>query len=262
MIYISYGMTKSASTFLYQMTEEVFKASGRPVLRLGEPFRRFDSLENYFNVVDHDLLQRIMQHVGPADIVLKTHGPPGHDIVNLVANQEILASASIRDPREVALSMIDHGARARRWRNVPFSEFVTVADTFDALDLQVGFFEAWATIEPVKVFTYNEICYDSAGVIEAIAQQIGAAVDVERVLSRFRSKGAIGQFSKGKALRYSEMSATDQGLFLERYAPLYARFAFDTEKARHVAALQVDKTLRPSGELAQHIINFRRRFGI
>src|SRR5262245_10954688 len=92
MIYICYGITKSASTFLYQMTEEVFRAAGRPVVRLGKPFRKLDSVENYFNFIDHDLLGEIERHIGGGDIVLKTHGPPRGDVAQMVASGAVLAN--------------------------------------------------------------------------------------------------------------------------------------------------------------------------
>lgn len=262
MIYICYGITKSASTFLYQLTEEVFRAAGRPIVRLGKPFRKPDSIENYFNFIDHDLLAAIESHAAGKDVVLKTHGPPCGNVAQMVAEGRILANASIRDPREVALSMIDHGDRSRRWRVFSFSEFATVSDTLNAIDIQLGVFRDWAAAGPVEVFTYNDICYDSASVVQVIARQIGATVDSASVLDRFRHKGSIGQFSKGKALRYSEMDAADQAIFLERYAELYAAFTFDTDAARRVAAEQVSLTLRPTGELAQRITNIRRRFRI
>lgn len=262
MIYICYGITKSASTFLYQMTEEVFRAAGRPVARLGKPFRGVDSVENYFNFIDHELLDEIDRHTGGADIVLKTHGPPCGDVAMRLRQNEVLASASIRDPREIALSMIDHGVRARRWRNKPFSEFVSVADTLNALDIQLDCFREWASVETVRVFSYNEICHDSRAVVRRIADQIGSEIDADAVVRRFRDTGTIGQYSKGKALRYTEMSAAEQSVFLERYASLYAAFEFDTDNARRVAAEQSSLRLRASGELAQRLTNLRRLFRI
>lgn len=261
MIYICYGITKSASTFLYQITEEVFRAAGRPAVRLGKPFRKADSVENYFNFIDHDLLGDIQAEIGDKDIVLKTHGPPHGNVAQMVAAGDVLASASIRDPREIALSMVDHGARSRRWRNKPFSEFTDLADTLNSLDIQLGCFQSWADTGVLEVFTYNAICYDTPAVVRAIAAQIGATVDVEEVLGKFRDKGVIGQFSKGKALRYSEMSAADQAVFRERYAALYATHAFDTDAARRIAAEQAPLTLPASGEVAQFITKLRRRFG-
>lgn len=260
MIYICYGITKSASTFLYQLTEEVLRAAGRPVAQLTPPLTVPGALENYFNVIDDELLARIDAHTGGADIVLKTHGPPRGQVADLVASGLVLASASIRDPREIALSMIDHGARARRWRNTSFSEFEKLTDTFTALDIQLPFFQEWAAIQRVAVFSYNEICYDTATVIANVADQLKVAVDVDRVLKQFQDKRLIGQFSKGKALRYTEMSPADQALFLDRYAPLYASRSFDTEIARKVAAAQrASKPLRPAGELKQRLTNVRRR---
>lgn len=262
MIYICYGITKSASTYLYQMTEEVFRAAGRPVLRLGKPFRKADSVENYFNFITPETLRQIEAVIGEQDIVLKTHGPPIASVAERIAAGDILASASIRDPREIALSMIDHGARARRWGNKHFTEFEEASDTLNALDIQTGLFESWAQIKSVQVFRYNDICYDSEAVVAGVAEQIGARVDPQAVLGKFRSRTTIGQFSKGKALRYTEMSKPDQAMFLQRYAPLYQAYEFDTEQARKVAEKQKGQALRPAGELIQQWINFRRRFRI
>lgn len=258
MIYICYGITKSASTFLYQLTEEVFRAAGRPVARLAPPLVA-GVLDNYFNIIDDELLDRIDDHTGGADIVLKTHGPPRGRVADLVTSGRVLASASIRDPREIALSMVDHGARARRWRNKPFSEFVTLSDTLDSLDVQINIFEEWAAIDRVAVISYNEICYDTATVISTIANQLKVEVEANHVLAAFQDKRTIGQFSKGKALRYSEMSAADQAMFLDRYASAYAARSFDTDSARRIAADQASLDLRPAGEVLQHLTYLRRR---
>lgn len=262
MIYICYGITKSASTFLYQLTEETFRAAGRKIIRLGPPLRKLNSVENYFNFINEDVLSEVKELINGHDIVLKTHGPPLKGVAEFIASGQVLASASIRDPREIALSMVDHGDRSRHWKNTEFSEFVHVTDTLNALDIQIGLFQAWASIENVKVFQYNDICYDSAFVVERIASQIGAKVAPHKVLNKFNNKTTIGQFSKGKALRYSEMSLENQAIFLERYAELYGTFDFETQNARRVAAEQKGHELRPSGELFQYLINFRRRFRI
>ena len=52
MIYICFGMMKSASTFLYQLVEETFRVAGRRPVRLGPPLRFHWSVENY---IDGDL---------------------------------------------------------------------------------------------------------------------------------------------------------------------------------------------------------------
>ncbi|KRE15806.1 hypothetical protein ASE63_16395 [Bosea sp. Root381] len=262
MIYISYGVTKSASTFLYQLTEETFRTAGRKVARLGHPFRPIDSVENYFNFIETELLDEIETAIGGQDIVLKTHGTPPRDLAQLVASGRVMGSASIRDPREIALSMLDHGTRSRRWRSSRFSEFVTVADTLHALDLQIACFLNWAGTPGVAVFNYNDICFDSAAVVRSIAAQIGAEVDAEAVVGTFGSKTTIGQFSKGKALRYTEMDNRDQTLFLERFKALYSAYEFETEAALKIAQMQANRSFRPSGELRQSISTLRRLFRV
>jgi hypothetical protein len=238
MIYISYGFTKSASTFLYQLIEEVYRAAGRKPARLDPPFRRPLSLDNYVNVIDAKVLQEVVAQANGRDVVLKTHGGAHPDIVPLVESGDVLASASVRDPREMALSMIDHGRRSRQWGYEEFSAFHTPRDTLASLDEQMEWFRSWTSLPRVPVFAYNDICFDTPSVVERLAAQIGVAVRTEDVLLPFRSNRGIGQYSKGAALRYQEMSAEDQALFLERYAPLYQDYSFENPAAESVAATQ------------------------
>ncbi|KQU54811.1 hypothetical protein ASG72_04150 [Bosea sp. Leaf344] len=260
MIYICYGITKSASTFLYQLTEEVFAVAGRKPRKLGPPYRRQGSLDNYFDVVDDALVRELADLVGDDDIVLKTHGPPRGNIAALIASGAVLANASIRDPREIALSMLDHGRRAKRWKDVPFAEFQSLEDTLPAIENQIGYFNAWAEIPGVHVFLYNDICFDSRSVVRRLASQIGVEIDPDQVLKTFIGNKAIGQFSKGKALRHSELHQDDHMVFLERFADLYRSYAFDTPRAVEIAEQQQGKVLRARGQLAINLINLRRRF--
>jgi hypothetical protein len=260
LIYICYGVTKSASTFLYQLTEEVFAVSGRKPRKLGPPYRRKGSLDNYFDVVDHLLLEELADLVGDDDIVLKTHGPPRGDVAAMIESGTVLASASIRDPREIALSMLDHGQRARRWKDVPFAEFQSLDDTLPALDNQLEYFNAWANIPKINVFLYNDICFDSQSVIKRIAFQIGVDINPDQALGIFVGNKNIGQFSKGKALRYTEMSNEDQEIFLKRFTDLYQSYVLDTKRAAEIAEAQKDKALQARGQFAINMINLRRRF--
>jgi hypothetical protein len=259
MIYICYGMTKSASTYLYQLTEELSLFAGRKPARLGSPFRPVLSLNNYFDRIDLPLVREIAASIGRNDVVLKTHGPPDPEIAARVARGEILASASMRDLREIALSMVDHGARSRRWGYPEFSECRTPIDALPSLDNQVATFRLWAAIPRMQTFSYNEICFDTAASMTKLAAQIGVAVDIETVIKPFRYRNLIGQFSKGAALRYREMPLEQQQLFLDRYASFYEDFSLETPEAVRVAAVQESDTLRPRGQMLQYFASVSRR---
>ncbi len=258
MIYICFGVTKSASTFLYQLTEEVFRVAHRKPVRLGPPFRPRTSLDNYVDVIDPALLRAVAVQIGTRDVVLKTHGPLHPDVATLIEAGEILASASIRDPREIALSMLDHGRRSRRWGYVEFSEYHDLRDTLASLDDQIERFRAWAALSCVSVFTYNEICFGTASVVAALAARIGVAAPAADVLRPFRDNRGIGQFSKGAALRYREMPPAEQPVFLDRYAWLYDRYTFDTPAAVIAADRQRERPVKARGQLAQYGVQLRR----
>jgi hypothetical protein len=201
MIYICFGMTKSASTFLTQLIEETFRAAGRRPARLGPPLRPLRSVENYFDTIDPELLHAVSERVGERDVVLKTHQQLHPDVARQIDSRLRLASASIRDPREIALAIVDHGRRARRWGRADFAECRTVLDALSSIDNQVANFKRWSALETLEIFRFNEICFDSAAVVTRIAAQIGVAVDPGEVLVPFHDKGLIGQFNKGAPLR-------------------------------------------------------------
>jgi len=249
MIYICFGMTKSASTFLYQLTEETFRAAGRKPARLRPPLQSIVSTENYFDDIDPELIDAIARAVGARDVVLKTHQVLHPGVAERIEAGAVLASASIRDPREMALAMVDHGRRSRRQGRPEFAECRTVFDTWASIDYQVENMRRWLMPKPVELFLYNAICFETAAVVSRIAAQIGAKIDVSDALRPFRSKRTIGRFNKGAALRYREMPAQEQAAFLERYQSLYAAFCFDTPTALEVAQSQEGRPPRPRGAL-------------
>jgi hypothetical protein len=259
MIYICFGMTKSASTFLYQLIEETFRAAGRRPARLDPPFRPLRSVENYFDMIDPTLLLAISERIGERDVVLKTHQELHPDVAREIDSGLRLASASIRDPREVALAMVDHGRRARRRGYAEFAECRVVYDALPSLDNQVANFKRWAGLRTLEIFRYNEICFDSRAVVTRIAAQIGVAVDPAEVVAPFRGNGLVGQFNKGAAMRYREMPQEQQAVFLARYAQFYEEFWFDTPAAAAVAQAQKSRPPLGRGQFAHHLAYLRRR---
>lgn len=256
MIYICYGVTKSASTFLYQITEEILCLSGKGFSRIDRKGNR--KLENYYDNITGALLERVEAAANGRNVVLKTHGRLYPEVAARIAAGTVLASASIRDPREMAMSMADNGARARAIGQVAFSEIVTPQDAFPSIDYQVEVFQAWAAVPRMELFTYNQICFETAASVERVARQIGVAVEPARVLSAFKSKGLIGQFNVGKPQRYQDMEPEIQNLFLERYAALYARFDLDNVPETVRGTAQVRGPGRRRNIYVHHMDNARR----
>ena len=223
-------------------------------MRLRAPFRPWWSVENYFDDIDPALLDAISNAVAGRDVVLKTHQGLHPQVGRRIEAGSLLASASVRDPREIALAMVDHGRRSARWRRPEFRECQTVFDTWPSLDNQVSNLNRWSALKTIEIFNYNDICFETRAVVRRIASQLGVAVDASDVLRPFSSKWMVGQFNRGVALRYREMPADEQSAFLDRYADLYSGFQFDTAVAR---SHDVRKSPARS-DLGHHVGHVRR----
>jgi hypothetical protein len=255
MIYISFGMLKSASTLTYQIIEEILRQAGRAPLMLGAPLRPALSVTNYFDHIDAALITRIGQVAEGRDVVLKTHQLPGADVLAMIARGDLLASATLRDPREIALSMMDHGDRSRRWHIPEFSECAQVEDCLPSIDHQVATLQALCDVPGVEPIAYAAICFDMEAAIARLARQIGVAVDPEAVAEVFADKRMIGQFNKGLPDRFDEMAPEESSAFLARYADFYARFLPAPRPSTGVSP-QCSSPAR--GQLHQVAIDLRR----
>jgi hypothetical protein len=256
MIYVSFGMLKSASTLAYQLTEEILRQAGRRPISLGRPLRPAMSVTNYFDDIDEDLIKRVEDQAKGRDVVLKTHQRPGPGLTKLIEKGEVLASATFRDPREIALSMVDHGERSRRWAIPEFSECATVLDCCPSIDNQVETLRIWNSMGCVELIPFNTVCFDMTAVITRLAQQMGVMVNSAAVARVFAKKWMIGQFNRGVADRFHEMPSEQSTYFLRHYASFYEEFLpfpQSTQGTRSRLALTP-----ASGQLRQIIIDLKR----
>ena len=253
MIHLSYGMLKSASTLAYQVTEEILRQGGRTLCILPPPLRRPLSVTNYFDNIDLPLIRRIAAAAQGGDVVIKTHQLPAPEVLELIAQGSIRATASLRDPREIALSMVDHGVRSRRWSIPEFSECRTVFDCWPSIDDQVETLRAWCAIPGVERIAYNDICFDTRALVTRLAGVLGVSVDAAQVARVFDDKMMVGQFNKGVQDRFHEMSALDSMRFLDRYAPFYDAFMPGPRPSN-----QRFSPVAASGQLRQSLIGLKR----
>jgi hypothetical protein len=229
MIYLSYGVPKSASTFTYVVTEHVLKVAGHPSAKLSETAKGRKSRLNYIDPVTWPALQRVAAEIGDAWTVIKTHGAPDDDMLAAIDRGEVLASAVVRDPREIALSLIDHAQRSRALGIRDFADVTTFDAAMLALDDQINRLKKWMRSDRVLLLTYDEICFDTPSAVRRIIQQLGKhlgiEVDLETVLATLPDRDQVEQFNKGTERRYeTEMPLDAQKKFLARYSEVYERF--------------------------------------
>ena len=222
-IYISYGITKSASTFAWQLIKRIAVNGGLPVATLTPKSKGVNSPEDYIDPVSRKKLDLIRADVGDLPVVIKTHGGVTPAATRLVADGAAWVFVSYRDLRDVALSLLDHGARSRAKGIRDFAEFYDVSDTLEIIKTQVQRLEGWVKSCKPLLLSYDEVCFDTRSTISRIAERLGVSVNIEMISSEFDlKKDLIGQFNKGERRRFErEMDSETSSLFIETFARYY-----------------------------------------
>ncbi len=180
--------------------------------QLGPPYRPKGALDNYFDVVDETLIQELAQVVGGEDLVIKTHGPPRGEIASLIVSGALLPM-----PRSATRAR----SRSRCWTMdaVPGAGsshhiriIQSLEDTLPSIDNQSG----TSTPGPKSLTSRSSFTMTSASTAAPSCRgwrptSVWTSTP-DQVLQTFIGNKVIGQFSKGKALRYSEMAPEDQTL--------------------------------------------------
>jgi hypothetical protein len=239
MIYISYGVPKSASTYTYIVTETVLKTAGHSPIALSTATKGRKSPLNYISPVTSADIDQVRSEIGIKSAVIKTHGAPGPGLIKAIEQGQIFASAVVRDPRDIALSLMDHGAKSRAAGKKDFAEIETTADAIRLLDDQFRRLNAWAKCSKLLVLRYDEVCFDTPTAIKKILDQLGLRTSVERVLAALPDRTLVKQFNHGERDRYKlEMAADTQTIFLRRYKYVYKRYLVARDPALQAGGYQ------------------------
>ena len=225
MIYISYGVPKSASTFAYVVTEQVLRTAGFAPAALSDAVKGRRSRLNYIDPITWDAIESVQAELGEKSAVIKTHGAPDQALLDAIERCAVFAGAIVRDPRDIALSLLDHARRSRAQGGGDFAALETVEDTFPILDEQFDRLRQWMRCGQVLLLTYDEIAFNTAAAVRRIAAQLGLSVAPADIVAALLARGKIAQFNKGIRARHEqEMPAATQQVLLDRYAEIYRRF--------------------------------------
>lgn len=219
----SYGMTKTGSTLAFELTRAALTLAGHRQERLSLDAVMDRKKINFVQHVDAkraDALRREVDRLG-TPIVVKTHTRPDPAVIAMLQSGEAIATAAYRDPRDMALSMLDHGVRARAKGKASFSEFVSVEDTIDQIQHQTNSLAAWLTLPNVLPVYYEDLAFDMPRTTRGLIDHLGVQASVEDAMAIALTERFI-QFNKGVSARHKdEMSRANSDRFLAIFAPLY-----------------------------------------
>lgn len=250
LIYFSYGMTKTGSTLAYHLVSEALIWGGqnapRPPDHLLGPNKRINFVQHISENQAEGLLDFAQTTGHP--VVLKTHTRPNPIVVKMLQDGRAIAHACYRDPRDMALSMLDHGVRARANRKPAFAEIETMEDAKTSIRNQCDSLTAWLRLPNVMPLNYEEIAFDMYNTVVKIQSQLDLDGDPDDAVAAALD-GRFTQKNKGLSKRHQkEMTKSDSQSFKEEFAPF-----FDLIHQRPVAPKAGEVTLPPPRELRINI---------
>ncbi|MEM8789031.1 MAG: sulfotransferase domain-containing protein [Pseudomonadota bacterium] len=225
--FFSYGMTKCGSTLGFQLARVALVQAGfaQPLIPFPNRVRsRKINFTGMFDDAHVGVLRRFVDDLGHP-IVIKTHNRPDPPLVRLVEAGEVRAHAIFRDPRDMALSMLDSGARARARGKPAFAEFETLSDVQVGIDNQMNSLSAWLQLPGVRRLAYDRLAFDTEAAAAEILEHLGIDGEPRRIAHRVLRR-EFTQRNKAVPDRYlTEMAPADAAAFRRRYGPFFDHVA-------------------------------------
>ena len=219
-IYVSYGIPKSGSTYAFELTRRAFEEHGWTQRRSGcRIVERGHDINFVRDWHDHEALRDLLEECRKRGtwLVTKTHRPPSDDLKRLASEGYVRGHAVYRDPRDVALSMRDHGERARRTGESAFSKIHTVEDAKKTLHNRLKQLRQWEGTENLFFVNFPELLDADGTFLRKLEAQMGIAVE-DGALKRFVQSRRFTQFNVGQAKRYlSEMTRDEAESFADDF---------------------------------------------
>lgn len=232
LIYFSYGMTKYGTTLAFHLASEALEQAGYKQHRLPAHLIGANKKLNFgqhFSETQAAELWEAVQTIGQP-IVIKTHTRPDPAVVRMIQNGQAIAHACYRDPRDMALSMLDHGIRARANGNPAFAEIETLEDAKSGIRNQCDSLTAWLRLPNVMPLDFEDIAFDMKTTAQHILDQLKIDGNAEEIVNKVLD-GRFTQFNKGTSKRYqNEMPEIETQGFEREFIPFLSRLIENKRK--------------------------------
>lgn len=221
MIVMSAGLVKSASGWLFNLTNDLLVAAGESDVRRVKREFGLDKVLRHENCnLGAPTAGKLLALARPAraghTFVVKTHASPGPVTRLLLRAGWIRATYTYRDPRDVVVSALEHGEKSRaRGERQGFQHLHTVDEAIPFVASYLDTASHWLAAPNVLPVRYEEMIADPEAVLAAVARHLDVDVDrptIHEVIERNDPAQAGGRlhFNKGVAGRYREVLNDDE----------------------------------------------------
>jgi hypothetical protein len=221
-IIFSYGMTKCGSTLAFELARTGLELAGYPQYPLDLDGLN-DARINFTAHLTELQLETIwdkVQTIGHP-IVIKTHTRPDDCVIAMFDRGHVMAHATYRDPRDMALSMIDHGKRNREQGKTAFIEITDLNAARTNIDSQIDSLTQWLVRPHCLPLFFDDLAFDTEATTRQILANLQLELEPARV-ANFVKNRRFTQKNKGVRRRFkNEMTLRERQSFRMQYAPLF-----------------------------------------
>lgn len=228
-VVFSYGMTKSGSTLAFELARTALELSGFPQPLLPEAATGTAKRINFAGHLDEENISALGEAVRDIGhpVVVKTHTRPDPCVIGMIDYGEAIIQASYRDPREMALSMLDHGDRSRAAGKPAFANIGTLEDAMRDISSQIDTLTQWLYRPNCLPLYYEDIAFRSLGTTRRILRQLQLDIPAGKVVNYVLKERFI-QLNLGIKKRFQgQMDEADQRRFRQTYRTFYRHLIRD-----------------------------------
>jgi hypothetical protein len=208
MLVICCGMAKSGSTLSFELVRGVLMGAGHRQSKVRCAGIKPRARGNHLSSLSRESLLDVIEAIGPGRIVAaKTHKCFSDDMFGwmeqLQVERKIQVVASYRDPRDVCLSLIDHGEKARKDGRQGFARIRDLTGAADVFARAIPKFRKWCSLKGSLRLHFETMAFTPDDAIGAIERVLGVSCDHESAKTH-AFEGAFTQRNKAKKNRYED----------------------------------------------------------
>lgn len=230
-LYICFGMAKSGSTRAFQLTSALLQAGGVPQPRLGDKAVAPTARINFRQAITNSHLAAMLDEtrlLGARPIAIKTHGGVWGDVEQAAAKGLLAGQIVVRDPRDIACSMLDAGREGRAWGKRDGVPITTYEQAMGHVRGQIAHVTNWQRILPeAPVLNYEDLAFSTRDTAARIAAQLGLDVPLDPAIAWAQAQ--FTQYNKGVPHRWQQdMPEADARRYGEEFGDFIAEYCTAT----------------------------------
>lgn len=245
MIIVAASMLKAGSSWFFNLINDMVVEAGH---QDGREMRARFRLQKFLSPSDctsktlriHRLVPISIPHWFGNTYTIKTAGKPT-PAVKLAIDLGVMKAAFIlRDPRDVALSLYDHGEWIRREKipsSTGFGALTTIEKAMDVALYYAQLWEMWKESRRASLVRYEDLLRNPYEEMERVSLHIGISLPEERlrvIIERYQISNRANwqqdlHFNVGRAGRWKErLSPGQQQKAMELFGDYLARMGYES----------------------------------